>query len=271
MRKLFHFIRLYFSFAGITIKSEMVHRASFITGVVGQWLSYGATFLTLYVLIQSFGALGGWSGDEVLFFYAFNLLAYALAASVFFIPCRSLGKKMVSGEFDASLTKPVSPLAQEILMGYNFGYIGHTILAMVVLIYATSQLGIAFSLSRLLIFALMLIGAALAQGAVLLAGAALSFWVLGRSTLADLLFSAMRNATRYPISIYGVVIQFLLTFVLPGAFMNFYPSIATMGRLELSPFWRMLPYLSPLVGLLMLVFAVALWNRGLKRYQSAGT
>lgn len=271
MRRFFHFVRLYFSFAGISVRSEMVHRASFLTGVVGQWLVYGGTFLTLSVLIQNFGALGGWNRNEVLFFYAFNLLAYALAASVFFIPCRSLGKKMVSGEFDASLTKPTSPLLQEILMGYNFGYIGHMILSTSVLVYAMSQLGIGFSAARLLLTVLMLIGAALAQGAVLLAGAALSFWVLGRSTLANLLFSAMRNATRYPITIYGTAIQFLLTFVLPGAFMNFYPSIAAMGRTQLSPFWSALPYLSPPAGLLMLLFAVALWNRGLRRYQSAGS
>ncbi len=271
MRRILHFVRLYFSFAWISVKSEMAHRASFLTGVVGQWLAYGGTFLTLYVLIQNFGALGGWSGNEVLFLYAFNLLAYALAASVFFIPTRSLGKKMVSGEFDASLTKPTSPLLQEILMGYNFGYIGHMILSTSVLVYAMSRLGISFSVGRLFLTILMLAGAALAQGAVLLAGAALSFWVLGRSTLANLLFSAMRNATRYPITIYGALIQFLLTFVLPGAFMNFYPSLAALGRAGLSPFWGVLPYLSPAVGLLMLVFAVTLWNRGLRRYQSAGS
>ena len=271
MRSLFKFLRLYKKYIYINIKSITTYRSSFILGMIGQWFNYGAMILTLYVLILNFNNLDGWTSKEILFLYSFNLIAYAIAASILFNPCRTLGQKLVIGEFDASLTKPISPLKYEILTGFSFGYISHLLFSFFILACVMPKLNICLNINWLIISLLMLISAVMVQVSLLLIGASLSFWIFGKNTLSGQLFSTMKIATKYPITIYPNMIQVILTFVLPGAFMNFYPAIVILGKAEASPFGKVIPYCSPIVGVIMMIISLIIWNKGVKQYQSSGT
>lgn len=261
-------IFIYFAFAKSTIRQEMTYSVSFITGVIGQWIAYGGTFLSLYIMIENFNVMGGWSSYEVLYLYAFNLLSYALAASVFFTPCRTLSMKIRTGEFDISLTKPISPFLHEIYNGFNFGYIGHAILAISVMIIAVSHLDIRFSVLELI---LLLACAALLQSAALILSASFCFITVNQNPVFDFIMWNFKSFTNYPITIYGTAIQFLLTFILPFAFMNYYPSLILMNKVSSSPFATWLPYFSPIVGITMFILSIKVWNHRLSKYQSSGS
>lgn len=261
-------ILIYFTFAKSTIRQEMTYRVSFITGVIGQWIAYGGTFLSLYIMIENFNVMGGWTTYEVLYLYAFNLLSYALAATVFFTPCRSLSMKIRTGEFDISLTKPINPFLHEIYNGFNFGYIGHTILAVSVMIFSVSHLDTQFSIVNLI---LLLICAALLQSAFLILSSSFCFITVNQNPVFDFILGNFKSFTNYPITIYGIAIQFLLTFILPFAFMNFYPSLILLGKTPSSPFAAWLPFVSPFVGIAMFILSIKIWNYGLSKYQSSGS
>ncbi len=259
---------IYFIFAKSTIRQEMTYRASFITGVIGQWIAYGGTFLSLYIMIENFNVMGGWNSYEVLYLYAFNLLSYALGATVFFTPCRNLPTKIRTGEFDISLTKPITPFLHEIYNGFNFGYIGHTILAVSVMIFSSSHLDIQVSIIKLI---LLLICAALLQSAFLILSSSFCFVTVNQNPVFDFILWNFKSFTNYPITIYGTAIQFLLTFILPFAFMNFYPSLILLDKTSSSPFTDWLPYASPLVGIVIFILSIKVWNYGLSKYQSSGS
>lgn len=261
-------VLLYFTFARSTIRQEMTYRISFITGVIGQWIAYGGTFLSLYIMIENFNVMGGWTSYEVLYMYAFNLLSYALAATVFFTPCRSLSTKIRTGEFDISLTKPVSPFLHEIYNGFNFGYIGHAVLAISVMIFSVAHLNIQFSILSMF---LLLICAALLQAAFLILSSSFCLITVNQNPVFDFILGNFKSFTNYPITIYGKAIQFLLTFILPFAFMNFYPSLLMLDKAPSSPFTVLIPYLSPFVGIAMFVLSIKIWNYGLSKYQSSGS
>ena len=74
---------LLFEFLKLSIKQSTIYRGTWLLGVIGQFLNYGATILSLYIVILSLGNIKGWTADEMIFIYALSLLAYALAASVF--------------------------------------------------------------------------------------------------------------------------------------------------------------------------------------------
>jgi ABC-2 type transport system permease protein len=261
-------ILIYFAFAKSTIRQEMTYSVSFVTGVIGQWIAYGGTFLSLYIMIENFNVMGGWTSYEVLFLYAFNLLSYALAASVFFTPCRTLSMKIRTGEFDISLTKPISPFLHEIYNGFNFGYIGHAILAVSVMVIAVSHLNITLSPLELI---LLLVCAALLQSAALILSSSFCFITVNQNPVFDFIMWNFKSFTNYPITIYGTAIQFLLTFILPFAFMNYYPSLILMNKASSSPFGPWLPYFSPIVGVIMFVLSIKIWNHRLSKYQSSGS
>lgn len=261
-------IRLYFSFAAVALRAQMMHRGAFITGVVSQFLSHGSRFLVIWFMVKAFDTLGGFTADQVLFFYGFNMLAYALAASVFFFPTKQLNRKIRSGEFDGSLTKPLNPLAHEIYLGFNPGYISHALLSVTVM--AVSARGAGFTLSRLPLLLPMLLGAALVYSAWFVMQSVGSFWFVAGNPL-DILMSIGRNFVEYPVTIYHRVIQGVLTFILPFAFMSFYPVSSVLGISGISPFPDWLGYLTPLVGAGLFLLSVFLWNRASRLYKSTGT
>lgn len=265
------YLKLYFLFAKQIIRQELIYRASFLTGVIGQWLGYGATFLTLYIMVSRFGSLGGWKAEEITFLYAFNLLSYAMGACVCFNPCTKLPAKIRTGEFDAALTKPVNPFVHEILNGFNFGYIGHTILSIVVMVLSISQIDGFLTPANLVWFVVLLFSAALIQASIFIFSSAFSFTTVNENPVISILIGYIKNFMDYPITIYPAAIQILLTIVFPMAFMNFYPSSILLSAPSSPYFPSFVPYLTPLVGVALLFLSIKFWNHSLAKYQSSGT
>ena len=271
------FWKLFSSFFTVALRRQMAYRGTYFAGIIGQWISNGATFLGIYIMVSSFDLLGGWNGSEVLMLFSLSVMSYAIVASFFFNFATGLAGRIRSGEFDASLTKPVHPFLHEVFSaGYNVGYISHFTLSLVIVIVALSSVTYIPTVQRVLFLISAVLGAALIQAAALIASSVLSFFSVGRNPIIDFLLVDMKEFTNYPITNYPITIfprgiQFVLTFILPFAFMNFYPAAALLGKSIPEGYPAILPYLSPLVGALVFALSILLWNWGLKNYKSTGS
>lgn len=266
------FRRLFSSFFKVALRREMAYRGTFLAGIIGQWISYGATFLGIYIMVSSFHVLDGWNGSEVLLLYGLSVMSYAIGASFFFNFSSGLVGRIRSGEFDASLTKPIHPFLHEVFSaGYNIGYISHFTVSLVIMVVALSNTAFTPTIPNLLFLLSAVLGASLVQAAALIASSTMSFFTVGNNPIADFLLWDMKEFTNYPITIFPRGIQFVLTFILPFAFMNFYPASALLGKAIPEGYPAVLPYLSPLVGVLVFTLSVLLWNWGLKHYKSTGS
>ena len=76
---------------------------------------------------------------------------------------------------------------------------------------------------------------------------------------------------RYPITIFPLFMQVILTYILPYAFINFFPAQYFLGKTDFSIFSPMFQYLTPLVGVVAFSISIWFWNWGLKKYQSTGS
>ena len=266
------FWRLFSSFFRVALRREMAYRGTFLAGIVGQWVGYGGTFLSLYILATSFQQVGGWNSGEIMVLYSLSLMSYAIGASFFFNFSTGLARRIRSGEFDASLMKPIHPFLHEVFSaGYNVAYISHFSISFVILTVSLYQLHYKPTIWNVAYLALMVLGAALIQAAALIASSVMSFFTVGRNPIADFLLWDMKEFTNYPITIFPKTIQFILTFLLPFAFLNFYPASALLGKAIPQGYPAILPFLSPLVGALVFALSVLLWNWGLKHYKSTGS
>jgi ABC-2 type transport system permease protein len=263
-------LRLYFGFTKIAIRTNLAHRSAFWAGFFGQWFNYGTMFATLYIVVSTFNILAGWTADEMIFLYAMNLLSYAVAATFFFNPCTGLAAKIRTGEFDIAMTKPLSPFGHELYLGFNVGYVSHISLSIGIMIFASLRVGLSFSLLGALTFIGMLLGAILVQASVLIAVSATSFFVVTDNPAFELSFN-IKRFTQYPINIYPVFLQILLTCVLPIAFMDFYPASAILHKDNAMLFPAELSFFTPAVGLALFVLSLRWWNYALSQYQSSGT
>ncbi|WOO34832.1 ABC-2 family transporter protein [Anaerocolumna sp. AGMB13020] len=259
------------TFIVLKYKMAFEYKGAFWAATFSQVLWYGVDFLLMWVLVSRFKTLAGWSADEIIFLYSIHLITYAAAGTFFFNSCISLSGRVQSGAFDDSLMVPLHPLLYEVMSNYNTDYIRHICLAVIVFIVSLVRLDLAFNPLKIVLLILFLIGGTLIQAGALLIFSAPNFWIIRGDKLLDLFYYETITFIRYPISIYPVVLQGILTFVLPYSFINFYPAGYFLGKNDFTIFHPSLQYLTPLVGCIVFAFGVFFWNRGLKKYQSTGS
>ena len=84
--------------------------------------------------------------------------------------------------------------------------------------------------------------------------------------------SLEQDFSRYPISIYQRGVRVVLAFMLPFAFMNYFPATFLLHKTEdglhLNP---AVGLLTPVVGVVCLALAYTFWRFGLNRYQGTGS
>lgn len=265
------YISLYFEFIKIQILGILQYKKAFTLGLIAQLSSYGAEFFLLWIIIDRFNEINGWSSYEVLLLYALNLCSYALASFFLSSPSSRLSVMIKDGTFDEVLTKPLNSFMYLVCREFNSGYVSHLLLSIAAMSIALLNLHISMSLIHILFFIVVILSGALIQGAALLLTAIPSFWVVENSSLKDVLFFQVKNFIRYPLSIYPTFIQILLTFILPYAFINFYPSQFFLNKHDFLIFHPLFQFLSPVFGIILFAIAYVLWLVGINNYKSTGS
>jgi ABC-2 type transport system permease protein len=220
----------------------------------------------LSTLFSKVKALEGWSFEQVLFIYAFSLLPLGLFNLVSVNLYRFSDQYIIEGKFDRVLLRPVDTLAQVIFESFNVSGLNEILLGIVLMTYSGAKLELDFGVQEFLTLAILVPSSALVYMGVFLAITAVSFWHEDRMGLAPPVYNIIRFS-RYPITIYSLPIRIFLTFVLPFAWVAFFPATWFLGSEE---FGR-LALITPLVGLVVFGGSVLIWQRGVRNYASTGS
>jgi ABC-2 type transport system permease protein len=131
---------------------------------------------------------------------------------------------------------------------------------------ASSMLSLVWSPYNILLILIFVAGGFLILFAIILAAACLAFWTTRVHSFLNIITNFSRF-TEYPIEIYHPAIIFLLTFILPFAFVNYYPTQIFIGK-GMHIEWA---FYTPVVGIILFIIAYAIWKVGLKSYTSTGS
>lgn len=100
--------------------------------------------------------------------------------------------------------------------------------------------------------------------------ACISFWTVRTTSVFFIQRRLNLLVQQYPIDIFGTWFQIVVTGIVPVAFMNYYPSIILLNKLDMIAYpW--LAYTSPLVACALFILASRLWVAGLNHYSSTGS
>ena len=263
-------IRLYFRLIQISLLARMQYRANFIVGILGLIVWNVVNLGLIGVMVTQFTSLNHWTVWQLVFLYCLWILGHSLY-SLFFSHTTQLEDYLIEGTFDQFLLRPASPLIQ--LLGRELQYIeiADMLIGMTGISLAYAQLDLHWDGWKWSFFLIAIISGATILWAMDFLIACSAFWT-GRSRGTFIIVSPFyRLVQQYPVDIFGNAFRIIVTGLIPVAFMNYYPALILLNKLDRSGSGWWLSYMSPVVALVLIVIVSGVWQQALKRYSSSGS
>ncbi len=251
-------------------RSWFQYKVDAILRSLAVFMREATAIIVIFFTLLKFDTLNGWNIYEVLFLSSLVYVTYGILI-IFFTGLRDFGNTVRSGGFDRYILRPRGLLYQLIFANADwFAAVGQGGLGIVLFIISASKVGIIWTPFRILYYILTITGGVLIQGAIFLFLATLNIYLLETNALKEVFYWNTRRFACYPISIFHKAIQFLMTFVVPFAFVNYLPAQYLLRKDDMVSYPAIFMYITPLVGLLMYLLAYAFWRFSIKYYKSSG-
>jgi ABC-2 type transport system permease protein len=262
-------VGVYRRLVGARVRSQLQYRLSFAINLVGATLITSLDFAMILILFEQVDTLGEWSVEEVALLYAISCIAFALTDLA--IGHLDLLPRMIrEGDFDLVLVRPLSSLFQVVSNDFALRRLGKLAQGVAVLVFAVTRLDVEWSAARVA----MLVVAVLA-GAAIFAGvwvglATIAFWLIDSLEVANAFTYGGNYLAQYPVNIFGPWLRRLVIFLIPVAFVSYFPSLYILGKEDALGFPRALQFASPFVAVVACVGGGLLWRAAVRRYRSVG-
>ncbi len=224
----------------------------------------------IYFLTYRFESIDGWNSEQLVFLYSLLYLSYGLSMLIF-AGVRFVEKDIHKGTFDRYMVTPLNVFMQAIVGKVDLmTTISYCALGSALFVYASDSVDLIWSGSSIVYLAFALIGGVLIQSSLLLFSSIVSFWAIRTGEMKFILFFNIRRLAIYPLGIYPQVVQFMLIYIFPFAFVNYFPSkylLAGQDTLTFSPVFSQVTFL---VGMVLSALIYAFWSYGIANYKSTG-
>jgi len=260
------YVTIFFQYLAQYMKAKMAYRADFFIYAASDLLMQSVNLIFILVIFSKIPAIKGWTRDEVLFIYGFFLMPFGLYSGflnhLFDVP----EKYVLQGELDRILVRPLNAWFQVVVETMNPELLVGTLAGIVIMIYSGRSMHLDPTWWDLPIALVLVLGATLIYAGVYTFLASLGFWTEGNIGLMPMVYN-LSNYGRYPMTVYRGPIRFILTWVLPFAFVGFYPSSLLMHRYEYLGY----AMLTPVIGVVSFALAYKVWVAGIRRYRGTGS
>jgi ABC-2 type transport system permease protein len=247
-------------------KVRLAYKADFIIAFFSSMAATVLGFGFVLVLFTKIPRLQDWSFNEIMFLYGFSLIPLGFFNVISWNLYDFSELYIVEGKFDRVLLRPVSTLFQVIFEKFRLESLQEVVTGIAVVALCIHRLHLAMRIPDYLWFVVMIVCGGVIYLSVFLILTAVSFWFEDRVGIVPPVFN-MLNFSRYPLTIYNVFIQFLLSWIIPFGFATFYPTTHFLRRNAFTLYFHLVPVVA--VGFMAL--AIMVWNRGVSNYSSTGT
>lgn len=257
-------MKLYLSSLKMHIKSLIEYKKSFIMGFIAQIFVIFTYYFVILALFTKFDNIKGFTLYEVLL--CFGVIQFGFSFNeVFARGVDSFDTLIMTGSFDQLLIRPRNVLLQVLCSKIDLVKLSRVLQALIVLVISLVNLNIDFTFMKIITLFLMLIGSIVIFFAIFLAMASYCFITVQGLEVTNILTYGGKHAAQYPIGIFPKSFAFVLTFIIPYAFVNYYPLLYLLGKSD-----NVLYAFSPLLIFIFLIPSLIAFKLGMKKYSSAG-
>lgn len=258
-------MKLYFKAFKLHFKSMLEYRASFIISFLSQIIVFFSYYFIILSLFDKFDNIKGFTLYEVLLCFSIIQFGYA------FCECFARGIDkfdtiIINGDFDRLLLRPKNIILQVLCNDADFVKLSRLIQALIVMVIALINLNVKWSIIKVITLILMMSSAIAIFFGIFLLAAAYCFITVQGLEVRNVFTDGGKYMAQYPIGIFNKSWVLFFTFVIPYAFVNYYPLLYFIDKSNNTYYG-----LFPLIVFLYLIPCFIIFDKGIKRYTSVGS
>jgi ABC-2 type transport system permease protein len=263
-------LAIYRSLIAASIRSQLAYPTSFALQCLAQAIVQLEDMVIVLVLFSRIDAMGGFSLPEVLLIYSLAGISFGLA-DMLVGSLDNLGRLVRTGTLDALLLRPLPALAQICVSDFALRRLGKVGTSLVVLGYVLATSEISWTPLRVGVLLITPLTGLVLFSAIWVAARATTFWLVEADELTNTVTYGSGFFTSFPVSVFSGWLLRLMAFVIPGAFVAYYPVLAILGKPDPLGLHPLLPYCAPLVAIVAAGVATLIWRAGLRHYIGTGS
>jgi ABC-2 type transport system permease protein len=262
-------LAVYRRLVGAQVRSQLQYRTSFALDLFGAFLISFLDFLAVLVIFQNVPRLSEWNVYEVAFLYSTSSMSFSVV-DVVIGHLDEFPQRIRTGNFDLLLIRPRGTLFQVAASELSLRKLGKVLQAAIILVYALLAVDAPWDVGRVAMLPVMLVAGTVIFGAVWVAGSCIAFWATEGGEFANAFSYGGNFLTQYPIDIYSAWARRFLAYLVPMAFVSYFPALYVLDKQDPLDLPRFLQFSSPAVAIVAAVVAGLIWRVAVRHYRSAG-
>src|SRR6267142_1386027 len=262
-------MRRYLEIWGIMLRNslirEMSFKANFILWMIVEVLWFCGQIVFFSIIFGQVDRIGDWSKWEVVLLVGTHQMIAQLFQAFFFVNVANIPELVRTGKLDSLLVLPIDSQFAVSTKQFGLDSIVNAGLGGVVVCVALSRLNVVPDLTSILLYLVALGFGIAVHYSIMLALAAVSFWIVRAQGLVYGYFNFL-NIARYPDVIFPRVFRFIFGWIIPVVIVANIPARLLIKPLG-QPGWLMF-HLS-IAGSIAFCLSRVFWRFALRHYSSA--
>lgn len=265
MRKIKRYCRLYRVLVSQFLKTILQSKVDFLMGLMGFFFTQFMGIAFLYLVFEQIPSLQGWTFDQLIFIYGFAQIPRGIDHLITDNIWMVAWWLVIDGDFDRYMLRPMNIFFQVICEKLQPDALGELLVGMILVVMSLSKGIVAMDAVHVLLFFVSVIAGAVIYTSIKLFFSAIAFWVKQSGPFLQVAYD-LSNFAKYPTEIYGRAVQFIITWVIPFAFVAYLPaSYFLMERNALATIG-----VECVIAVVFWLVAYSFFIYGTTKYESAG-
>lgn len=265
MNTMKRYLRLYRVLTIQFIKTIMQSKVDFLIGLLGFFFTQIMGIAFLYLVFQQIPSLQGWTLDQLIFIYGFAQIPrgidHLFADNIWLVAWRLV----INGEFDRYMLRPMNVLFQVIAEKLQPDALGELLVGSILVAISISKGIVIIDAAHIILFFVSILAGALIYTSIKLFFASFAFWLKISGPFLQFAYE-MSDFAKYPTEIYAKGIKFLVTWVIPFAFVAYLPASFFLK----SDVSFGIIVIECTIAIVFWCIGYLVFQTGLKSYESAG-
>jgi ABC-2 type transport system permease protein len=261
-------VRSYVDIAALWVRASWAYPTSFVLMTISGFLITGLDFVALWLMFTHLDALGGFTLMQIALLYGASGVGLRVA-DLLIGSVEQIGIHVRTGRLDQMLTKPVPLLVQICADNFSLRRLGQ--ISQAVFVLAVACVHVDWTPLRVVVAVSMVVSSGVIFFGLFVAFSCVQFWTTDASEFANAFTYGGNTMTQYPMTVFPREVVKGLTFLVPLAFVNWYPCLYLLDRPDPFGMPSWFAVLSPVVALLALSVGALAWRAGVRHYTSTGS